>query len=119
VQGHRHAHRELDIPERTSILKGPAIVMRRQQTGHWENDSIIARRSQAAVNVLVEHRTRLTKPSRLPQRTAREISKAITRTLSHLPVRIRRTITYDKDAEDVEHQRTNTCLNLIVSLSKN
>lgn len=111
-RGHRHTHRNLHIPERKSILDRPASVERRRQVGHWENDSVIARASRAAVNVLVERRTRMTKLSRLQRRTAHETSKAITRTLSHLPPKMRRTITYDNGSENVEHVRTNHQLNI-------
>jgi IS30 family transposase len=106
-KGHRHTHRDLHIPERISIRQRPATVEHRRQVGHWENDSVMARASEAAVNVLVERATRLTKLSRLPQRTACATSIAIVRSLSHLPPRWRRTITYDNGAENVEHQRTN------------
>ena len=105
--GHRHTHRDLHIPGRISIRQRPAAVERRRQVGHWENDSVMARSSNAAVNVLVERTTRLSKLSRLPQRTARATSVAIIRSLSHLPPHWRRTITYDNGAENVEHQRTN------------
>jgi IS30 family transposase len=73
----------------------------------------MARVSKAAVNVLVERTTRLTKLSRLPRRTAHETSVAIVRSLSHLPSRLRRTITYDNGAENVEHHRTNRKLNTL------
>jgi IS30 family transposase len=112
ARGHRHTHRDLHIPERISIRRRPAAVDRRRQIGHWENDSMMARASQAAVNVLVERTTRLTKLSRLSQRTARATSIAIVRCLSHLPTRWRRTITYDNGAENVEHQRTNKKLHM-------
>jgi IS30 family transposase len=72
----------------------------------------MARASQAALNVLVERNMRLTKLSRLSQRTAWATSVAIVRSLSHLPSRLRRTITYDNGAENVEHQRTNKKLNM-------
>jgi IS30 family transposase len=108
--GHRHTHRDPHIPERISICHRPTAVGRRRQVGHWENDSVMARASRAAVNVLVERTTRLTKLSRLPQRTARATSIAIVRSLSHLPSHWRRTITYDNGAENVEHQRTNNKL---------
>ena len=89
--GHRHTHRDLHIPERISIRQRPAAVENRKQVSHWENDSVMARASQAAVNVLVERTIRLTKLSRLSQRTAWATSVAIVRSLSHLPSRLRRT----------------------------
>jgi len=110
-RGHRHTHRDLHIPERISIRQRPARVERRCQLGHWENDCMMARASRSAVNVLVERRTRLAKLHRLDERTALQTSMAITRTLSHLPPAMRRTITYDNGAENVEHQRTNKRLN--------
>lgn len=110
--GHRHTHRDLHIPERTSILERPASVQYRRQVGHWENDCAMARVSRSALNVLVERRTRMTKLRRLRERTALETSKAIIRTLSRLPRTMRRTITYDNGAENVEHRRTNKRLRM-------
>lgn len=110
VKGHRHTHRESHIPERISIRERPSHVQHRKQLGHWENDSVHSRQGIAALNVLVERKTRLTKISILQRRTARHTRSAITRTLSRYPIHVRRSITYDNGSENTEHRETNSAL---------
>jgi transposase, IS30 family len=110
LKGHRHTHRDPHIPERISIQERPVVVAMRRQLGHWESDSVIARNSKAALHVMVERTTRLTKITKLPRCTARAMRSAINRRLSHHPQRARRTITYDNGKENVEHQQVNKVL---------
>ena len=110
LKGHRHTHRDLHIPERISISHRPRAVQRRRQVGHWESDGVIARGSRAALHVLVERKTRLTKISRLSSFSARATRSAITKTLSHYPPRARRTITYDNGTENIEHREVDFVL---------
>ena len=110
IRGHRHTHRDSHIPERISILQRPKVVLSRRQFGHWESDTVIARTSRSALNVMVERTSRFTKISKLSQRTARKVRSAITRSLSHYPQAVRRTITYDNGQENVEHTDINHVL---------
>lgn len=110
LRGHRHTHRDPHIPERISILRRPKAVTARQQFGHWESDTVIARASHSALSVIVERTSRLTKICKLPQRTARNVRSALTRSLSHYPRHVRRTITYDNGQENVEHTAVNKVL---------
>lgn len=109
-KGHRHTHRDPHIPERISVRQRPDHIMSRKQVGHWENDTVTSRKSLAALNVIVERKTRFTKISKLQRRTARNTRCAITKTLSHYPAKARRTITYDNGKENVEHRETNAVL---------
>lgn len=109
-RGHRHTHRDLHIPERISILERPKVVDARRQLGHWESDTVIARNSQSALNVMVERTSRLTKIQKLTRRTAKNLRTAITRSLSQYPKALRRTITYDNGQENVEHTIVNNVL---------
>ncbi len=110
LRGHRHTHRDLHIPERISVRKRPGVINRRHQLGHWENDLIISRRSPAALNIIVERKTRLTKLVKLAHHTPHETRCAITRTLSHLPRHARRSITYDNGHENLHHREINAVL---------
>lgn len=110
VKGHRHTHRDSHIPERISIHQRPAHILTRKQLGHWESDTVTSRKSLAALHVIVERTTRLTKIAKLARCTARNSRCTITRTLSHYPAKARRTITYDNGKENVEHRQTNTVL---------
>ena len=110
IKGHRHTHRDPHIPERISIHERPMVVQQRQQLGHWESDGVIARNSTAALHVIVERKTLLTKITKLPRCTARATRAALNRRLSHYPQHARRTITYDNGKENVKHQRVNKVL---------
>jgi len=110
VKGHRHTHRVSHIPGRISIHQRPAHISTRKQLGHWESDTVTSRKSLAALNVIVERKTRFTKIAKIARRTARNARCAITRTLSHYPTKARRTITYDNGKENVEHGQTNDVL---------
>ncbi|MFQ5798612.1 MAG: IS30 family transposase [Bacteroidota bacterium] len=110
VKGHRHTHRSLHIPERTSITERPSHVLQRKQLGHWEADAVFARRSISGLQVVVERKTRFTKLIKLKERSARQVRCALTRTLRPYPPAARRTITYDNGSENVLHQQVNALL---------
>jgi len=110
LKGHRHTHRDSHIPERISILRRPEVVQQRCQLGHWESDTVIARHSKAALHVVVERKTRLTKITKLDGCTAQATRSALNRRLSHYPQAARRTITYDNGKENVQHTRVNQVL---------
>jgi IS30 family transposase len=110
-KGHRRTHRDLHIPQRVSISRRPAHVKNRRQAGHWESDSVCSRTGKAALHLMVERKSRLAKITKLSQRSARPTRCAITRSLSHYPKHLRRSITYDNGSENVEHVAVNKVLN--------
>jgi transposase, IS30 family len=110
LKGHRHTHRDPHIPERISILQRPNAVQQRRQLGHWESDTVVARQCKAALHVVVERKTRLTKITRLNGCTARATRSALNRRLSRYPQAARRTITYDNGKENVQHIQVNKVL---------
>lgn len=110
IKGHRHTHRDPHIPARISILDRPRTITARRQMGHWENDLIISRQSSAALNILVERKTRYSKLTKVPHHTPHATRYAITRTLSRLPRAARRSITYDNGHENLHHRQINEVL---------
>jgi IS30 family transposase len=110
LKDHRHTHKSLHIPQRISINDRPASVETRSEFGHWETDSVISRQSPAALNVIVERKSRFTIITKLTQKSAQQTRTALTRTLSRFPRHARRTITYDNGSENVEHLRANMVL---------
>ncbi len=110
IKGHRHTHRDSHIPERISILHRPEMVQQRRQLGHWESDTVIARHSKAALHVVVERKTRLTKITKIDGCTAQATRSALNRRLSQYPKMARRTITYDNGKENVQHVQVNKVL---------
>jgi len=109
-RGQRKTHRKLKIPERISIIERPEAVQHRNQAGHWETDTVIARTSTAALLATVERKSRYTKLTRLKRRTAQQVRITLNRSLSQYEKHLRRTITYDNGQENVEHMIVNKTL---------
>jgi IS30 family transposase len=107
---HTNKHRRSHIPQRVSITERPAVVETRRQFGHWEADTIVSRTGRAALMVMVERKSRLTKLAKLNRKTAAAMRTAINRRLSRYPTRLRRTLTYDNGSENTEHLKVNKTL---------
>lgn len=111
-RGYSRRHKKTHIPERVSIRKRPARVQKRRQAGHWETDTVISRKSVAALQVTVERKARYTRIARLPKKGSWDMSIALTRRLSRYPEAMRLTLTYDNGTENTEHLRTNRILGM-------
>lgn len=109
-RGYSRKHKKSHIPERISIKKRPKAVLKRLHIGHWETDTISCRKSYQAVQVTVERKARYTKMAKLKTKSARAMSMALTRRLSHYPRKLRLSITYDNGPENAEHLHTNKIL---------
>lgn len=110
LRTHSHRHKMLHIPHRVSIKERPQEVQSRIQPGHWEADTLISRRSRAALAVILERKSRHLHLVKLPAKTSRSFRGALTRKLSSYPQPLRRSITYDNGCENVEHEYTNKVL---------
>lgn len=100
-------HRASHIPSRTPIARRPAAVLLRREAGHWEGDTIVSGRSKAALQALVERKTRLTRLSKLRAKDAVCMRKATSRRLGRFPQHLRLSITYDNGSENVQHLQVN------------
>ena len=104
-KGPARRERKTKIPQRISIEQRPAAVADRRQFGHWEGDSLISRRSLAALNTLVERKSSLLCLTYLPRKTAQATQQAVVRRLGGLPPQARRTLTLDNGTENAAHQQ--------------
>jgi IS30 family transposase len=109
-RGYSRRHTKAHIPGRIPIEKRPEVANERRRIGDWEADTVVSRRSKAALQVLVERKTRYVKVKKLPRRGAHEMRVGMTRTLSRYPEQVRRTITYDNGTENTDHLITNAVL---------
>jgi IS30 family transposase len=82
----------------------------RTEIGHWEIDTVISRRSKAAIMVLAERRTRYVIIKKLPAKTAYFMHNAAVKSLKNYPANIRKSITYDNGTENTFHELTNKVL---------
>jgi len=89
-----------------SIHERPASVQTRRQAGHWEGDLIVGAQQRSAVATLVERKMRLTLLIRLPNgHSAQHVGDALISTFTQLPVKLRRTLTWDQGNEMFHHER--------------
>jgi IS30 family transposase len=92
------------LPNRVSIEERPAIVDQRQRIGDWEVDTIVGKGHHQAIVTLTERKSRFSLLSKVKQRTADQVRKALIDML--LPVSDHlHTLTADNGKEFAEHER--------------
>lgn len=109
-RGYSRKHAKPHIPGRVAIAERPVAANRREQSGHWEADTMYLRRGKEALQVIVDRKSRYTILNLLNRKTAAAMRIAMNRSLCRLPQRARRTITYDNGTENSEHLHVNTVL---------
>lgn len=71
---------------------------------------MVSRQSNAALQVLVERKSRYTRLRRLRAKNAALMRAGINRALARYPKHLRRSITYDNGSENAQHLQVNACL---------
>jgi len=112
VRGHRkrkkkgigRKERKTKIPNRIPIEERPLSADNRSWFGHWEGDSLVSRKSLAALNSLVERKSRLLLLTRLDRKTAEQTSNAVIKRLQGFSGGARRTLTLDNGSENSRHE---------------
>lgn len=99
------------IAFRVSIDERPSAVGLREEIGHWEADTVMSRRMRsAALQVLVERKSRYAMVTLLPGLSSRSMRETMIRRLNVVPAELRRTITYDNGTENAGHVMVNRAL---------
>jgi IS30 family transposase len=89
-----------------SIHDRPSGVESRREVGHWEGDLVLGAGQRSAVATLVERKTRLLVLVHLPNgHSAQAVGDALVDTLTAMPARLRRTLTWDQGNELFHHER--------------
>jgi IS30 family transposase len=104
--------RKATIPNRISIETRPISIENRNRYGHWEGDSLISRKSKAALNTLAERKSRLVLITKLPRKGAAETNKAVINRLKMLPANGRQTLTLDNGTENAKHEQLSSKLGI-------
>lgn len=112
-RGYSRKHQKAHIPNRKPIGERPEIVTKRERLGDWESDSVVSRQSLAALNVLVERKSRFTLLTKIPQKNAEQTRIAVSNALAGYPSEVRQTITYDNGSENTEHEAINQRLGTV------
>lgn len=104
--------RKTTIPNRIPIDARPKSVESRRYAGHWEGDSLISRKSKAALNTLVERKSRLVLITKLSRKSADETNRAVIDRLKKLPAKGRQTLTLDNGTENAKHEQLSAKLGI-------
>jgi IS30 family transposase len=104
--------RKTKIPNRIPIDARPKSIENRNRYGHWEGDSIVSRKSKAALNTLTERKSRLVMITKLSRKGAAETNQAIINRLKKLPVGGRQTLTLDNGTENAKHEQLSARLGI-------
>jgi transposase, IS30 family len=112
AKGIGRKERKTKIPNRIPIDARPKSVENRRRYGHWEGDSLISRKSKAALNTLTERKSRLVLITKLPRKGAAETNQAIIKRLKKLPSKGRQTLTLDNGTENANHEKLSAKLGI-------
>ena len=102
----RRRKRELAAPPKTSIKKRPEQINSRQQLGHWEVD-LVGSRSKSTILILTERVCRFSFLTKVTDKLAATVKKAVLKVLQPLPPQLRRSLTYDNGSENALHYELN------------
>ena len=92
------------IPEMVSIEERPAEVADRSVAGHWEGDLLLGKGHKSAIGTIVERKTRTVILVKLKAKDATTVRKSFERELRTLPQQMKKSMTYDRGHEMVEHK---------------
>ena len=104
--------RKTKIPNRVPIDQRPQAVESRIQFGHWEGDSLVSRKSLAALSSLVERKSRYLMLTKLDAKTAEATYNAVVERLGGLQPKARRTMTFDNGTENAKHEAITSAIGI-------
>lgn len=103
-KGMGRKERKTKIPNRISINERPLSADNRSRYGHWEGDSLVSRKSLAALNTLVERKSRWALLTRLKRKSSEATRDAVIHRLGQLPSKAKRSLTVDNGTENARHE---------------
>ena len=106
----KQGKRMLKIPNRTMINERPGIINERRRFGDWEADTVVSRQSKTTLVVLRERKLQKILIKKIPSRTADNFNKAIIGMFKNIPIKLRKSITFDNGLENARHEVLQTKL---------
>jgi len=108
----RRKHRKRKVPNSNSlgiiclIHDRPEVANARSEVGHLEGDQIVGPYNRSAMLTVIDRKSSHIWLARLPNgKGAKETTKALIWLLRRIPPEFRRTLTWDRGAELVQHPR--------------
>ena len=92
------------ILDAVRISQRPAEVEDRAVPGHWEGDLLVGSK-RTKIATLVERKTRFVMLVKMPADDSKSIVDALACAVQKLPAELRRSLTWDRGSEMLEHKR--------------
>lgn len=99
------------INNKASIHDRPDAAANRAETGHWEADLIICKRTRPVL-VLHERKSRVTLAARLTGKTAAETVSVMMSVFRRLDPAMRKSVTFDNDTTFAQHHLLRSMFNM-------
>jgi IS30 family transposase len=96
-------HRSGQIADAVSIRERPAEIEGRAIPGHWEGD-LLRGTKNSHIATLVERHSRFTALVKVRSKDTAAVVAALSRQFRRLPASLRRSLTWDRGLEMVQHQ---------------
>lgn len=106
------------LPARADIAGRPAIVEERRRFGDWEGDTVVSKQRRGGLVTLVERKSGFALVAKVARLKARQVTRAATRQLAHLPSGLRHTATFDNGKEFADHRRMAQATNLDIYFAR-
>jgi len=87
-----------------SIEDRPATVEKRIEIGHWEDDTIVSRQSNARLKTINERVSGVIFIGKMKDGSVAESNRVVIERLSQLPSEVRKTLTRDRGFENLGYQ---------------
>jgi len=100
----KQGKRRHKLKDRVFIDKRPEVINERKRIGDWEADTVVSRKSKEILVVLRERKSQFTLITKSPNKTAKEMQKAVLRMLRDIDKSKMFSITLDNGTENALHK---------------
>lgn len=101
----RIRERRREFAKKKWITARPAIVERRSRLGDWEGDTLLGAEKIVRLLTHTERKSGVILARKVAELRAEAMRAAVVRTFAQVPLRKRRTVTYDNGIEFAEHEQ--------------
>ncbi len=112
IKGFTKNKRCVRVPNRVMIEERPIEAKLRSETGHWEVDTMVSRKSRVCILGILDRKNGYVILKKLRAKTADEVHQKIVESLGKLPQSFCKTLTYDNGTENARHEDTGRALGM-------
>ena len=113
-RGTKIKEKERELKKKRRIDERPSIIDRRGRIGDWEGDTMLGKDKRVRIVTYVDRRTGYLIAFLLPKTNAELLAKLTIKKFSSLPMKKRRTITFDNGTEFSDWERIEEKIGMII-----